>query len=131
MTWTRVFLVLEGLLFAIVGGTVLLGPAAAAKSSEIVLTSPGANIEFMASVGGFALGYGAFLIWCAVRKAYVPAGLLSIVFAIGACAGGRLLGLATQGAAPPFQSQMLWVELASVALALLFLRHVMRSARIG
>jgi len=131
MTWTRLFLVIEGLLFAALGGWTLLDPNAVAKVIDIMLPTPSATVDFMALYGGFELGYGAFLVWCAVRKAYLPAGLLSLVFGVGATAGARILGMATQGPVKPLFLQFLAFEVGSVVLAVLFLRYVLRQVRLG
>jgi len=131
MTWTRLFLVVEGLLFAAIGGWTLLDPNAVAKVIDIMLPTPSATVDFMALYGGFMLGYGAFLVWCAVRKAYLPAGLLSLVFGVGATAGARILGMATQGPVKPLFLQFLAFEVGSVVLAVLFLRYVLRQVELG
>ena len=131
MTWTRVFLVLEGLVFAIVGACALLAPAKMAGMADIQFVSPTGNVDFMAMYGGFCLGFGAFLVWSALRKAYLPAGLLSLVFTMFATAGARGLGLATQGEVRPLEVQFLAFEVASGLLALVFLRYFLRQARIG
>jgi len=131
MTWTRLFLVIEGLLFAAIGGWTLLDPNAVAKVIDVMLPTPSATVDFMALYGGFELGYGAFLVWCAVRKAYLPAGLLSLVFGVGATAGARLLGMATQGPVKPVFLQFLTFEIGTVVLAALFLRYVLRQVELG
>jgi hypothetical protein len=131
MTWTRLFLVIEGLVFAVIGGCTLLAPNAVAKLVEIVLPTPSATVDFMSLYGGFELGFGAFLVWCAVRKAYLPAGLLSLVFGLGAAAGARILGMATQGPVRPLFLQYLAFEIGSVVLAVLFLRYVLRQVELG
>ena len=131
MTWTRLFLVIEGLVFAVIGGWTLLAPNAVAKVIEIMLPTPSATVDFMALYGGFELGYGAFLVWCAVRKAYLPAGLLSLVFGVGATAGARILGMATQGQVQPVFYQFLAFGVGTVVLAVLFLRYVLNQVRIG
>jgi len=131
MTWTRLFLVIEGLVFAALGGWTLLDPNAVAKVIDVMLPTPSAVVDFMALYGGFMLGYGAFLVWCAVRKAYLPAGLLSLVFSVGATAGARILGMATQGPVKPLFLQFLAFEVGSVVLAVLFLRYVLRQVELG
>ena len=131
MTWTRLFLVIEGLVFAALGACTLLAPAKMAAMVDMMFDSPTGTVEFMALYGGFLLGYGAFLVWCAVRKAYLPAGLLSLVFGLGAAAGARALGMATQGAVKPIATQFLAFELGSAVLAFLCLRYVLRQVRIG
>lgn len=131
MTWTRLFLVIEGLVFAVVGACTLVAPNAVAKWVEVMLPTAGATVDFMAIYGGFELGFGAFLVWCAVRKAYLPAGLLALVFGMGATAGARIIGMATQGAVKPLYSQMLAFEIGTAVLAALFLRYVLRQVRLG
>ena len=131
MTWTRVFLVVIGMVFVGIGSWALLSPAAAAKAVDIMLASPTGSVDFMALYGGFNIGYGAFLVWSAVRKAYLPAGLLSLVFALGAAAGARGLGMMTQGMVRPLAGQWLAFEIGSALLAALFLRYVLRQVRIG
>jgi hypothetical protein len=131
MKWTRLFLVIEGLLFATMGGWTLLNPNGMARHIDVVLATPTATVDFMTMYGGSVLGYGAFLVWCAIRKAYLPAGLLSLVFGAGAAAGARLLGMATQGPVKPLLLQFLTVEIGTVVLAGLFLRYVLRQVELG
>jgi hypothetical protein len=131
MTWTRLFLVIEGLFFAVIGGWTLLDPNAVARVVDIALPTPSATVDFMTMYGGSELGYGAFLVWCAVRKAYLPAGLLSLVFGVGAATGARILGMATQGPVKPALMQALTFEVGTVLLAGLFLRYVLRQVELG
>ena len=131
MTWTRLFLVIEGLIIAAVGASTLLAPAKMGAALDVMFGSLSGTVDFMARAGGFGLGYGAFLVWCAVRKEYLPAGLLSLVFGLGAAGGARALGMATQGPVRPLMAQALTFELGSAVLAVLFLRYVLRQVRIG
>jgi hypothetical protein len=131
MTWTRLFLVIEGLIFAAVGACTLLAPHKVAGMMDLALTTPSATVEFMTTYGGLLLGLGAFLVWSAVRKAYLPAGLLMLVFAVGAAAGARIVGMATQGAVRPMVTQLLAFEIGTAVLGALFLRYVLRQVRLG
>jgi hypothetical protein len=131
MSIVRGFLVLLGLVFGWLGIWTLLDHNAVAAIFEIGLPTASAAVQFMVVFGGFELGFGTFLIWCALRKAYVPAGLLALVFGIGVAAAARILGMMTQGPVKPVYMQFLAFEVGTTVLAALFLRYVLRQVRLG
>ena len=131
MKWARLFLVVEGLLFVVSGAWALLAPLKRGNDLGLTFTSPTGTVDHMAIFGGLTLGIGAFLVWSAVRKAYLPAGLLALVFGVGAAGLARALALATQGPVVPLQVAWLAFELGTAVLAALLLRYVLRQARLG
>lgn len=131
MIWARLFLIVEGILFALAGAWSVLGPFEGGNDAGLVFVSPAARVDSMAIQGGLRLGFGAFLVWSAVRKAYLPAGLLAIVFGALATGLARALGVAALGPFGPVEATSLVYDFGSALLAGLFLRSVLRDARLG
>jgi hypothetical protein len=131
MSIVRGFLVLLGLVFGWLGIWTLLDHNAVAAVFEIGLPTASAAVQFMVVFGGFELGFGTFLIWCALRKAYVPAGLLSLVFGIGCAAARARARDADAGAGQAGLHAVPRVRGRHTVLAALFLRYVLRQVRLG
>ena len=131
MMWARSFLVVEGILFALAGAWSLLRSIERGHDAGLVFVPPAARVESMAIQGGLRLGLGAFLAWSAVRKAYLTAGLLAVLFGALATGLARALALATLGPFGPIGATSLALEFGSAILAGLFLRSVLRDARLG
>jgi hypothetical protein len=64
-----------------------------AGMTDLRLPSATARVDFAATYGGFELGFGAFLLLCLRRPAWVEAGLWAGLFALGGFAAVRLLSL--------------------------------------
>ena len=64
-----------------------------ARFVDISLPSVTAKIDFAATYGGFELGFGAFLLLCFRRAAWVEAGLWAGAMALGGFAAVRLVSL--------------------------------------
>jgi hypothetical protein len=84
--------------FAAFGAAYVCGPAAMASLTDISLPSATARVDFMATYGGFQLGFAAFLIWCAVRG-LARVGLLAAGWALLGFASVRLMGILLSGGA--------------------------------
>jgi hypothetical protein len=114
----RVLLWLAAVGFLGFGLAFTLWPLPMARLVEIPLPTPTARIDFAATYGGFELGVGAFLVYCALRPARHRAGLLAAGCALAGFATVRALGLLAVPAAPrPVIYYALALEAASAALA--------------
>ncbi|HJS46899.1 MAG TPA: DUF4345 family protein [Gemmatimonadales bacterium] len=123
----RVVLWIAGLMFVGFGVAFSLWPLPAARVVEIPLPTPTARIDFAATYGGFSLGFGAFLILCAGRAAWLEPGLVAAGAALGGLALIRIQGiLAAAGPPLPVILIGLGAELAGVAVCVLVLRHLRR-----
>ena len=87
MMLARAILWLMTLGFAGFGAAYACWPAAMASLTDLSFASATARVDFMATYGGFQLGFAGFLGWCAGRGPLVRVGLLA--------AGWSLLGFAT------------------------------------
>jgi Domain of unknown function (DUF4345) len=96
----RLYLWLAALGFIVVGVMFLFWPLPLALSLGMPLTTPTARVDFAATYGGFQLGFGAFLMFCAVREEWTRAGVIAASFAFGGFAVGRLHGMLFAPAAP-------------------------------
>jgi hypothetical protein len=93
MTFARIVLWLSGLAFIGFGLAFTLWPLPMARLVEIPLPTPTARIDFAATYGGFELGFGAFLLACARRSAWLAPGLWASAAALAGFALIRLQGL--------------------------------------
>jgi hypothetical protein len=93
MLLSRAILWLLAFGFAAFGVAYAGWPAAMASLTDISLPSATARVDFMATYGGFQLGFAAFLGWCAVRGHLVRVGLLAAGWALLGFASLRLLGI--------------------------------------
>jgi hypothetical protein len=104
--------------FAGFGAAYACWPVAMASLTDISLPSATARVDFMATYGGFQLGFAAFLIWCAVRGHPARVGLLAAGWALLGFAGLRLIGvLLNIGAVGLSLYAALAMELTGTALA--------------
>ena len=125
----RVVLWIAGLMFVGFGLAFTLWPLPAARVVEIPLPTPTARIDFAATYGGFSLGFGAFLLACTRRPAWLEPGLWSVAAALAGLASVRTQGiLAAAGPPLPVIFIGLAVEITGVAVSLLALRHLRRVA---
>jgi hypothetical protein len=99
MLLPRAILWLLALGFAAFGAAYACWPAAMASLTDISLPSATARVDFMATYGGFQLGFAAFLMWCAVRADLARVGLLAAGWALLGFASVRLMGILLNGGA--------------------------------
>jgi uncharacterized protein DUF4345 len=99
MLLARAILWLLALGFAGFGAAYACWPTAMASLTDISLPSATARVDFMATYGGFQLGFAVFLSWCAVRAHLVRVGLLAGGWALLGFATLRLLGMLLNGGA--------------------------------
>lgn len=127
MSLPRAVLLLAGIAFTGFGLAFTLWPLPMGRLVEIPLPTPTARIDFAATYGGFELGFGAFLLVCARRAAWLVPGLWATASALAGFAMVRLLGLAL--AAGPATRPIfvgLGLELTGFVISVLTLRHVTR-----
>jgi Domain of unknown function (DUF4345) len=118
MLLARTILWLLAFGFAAFGAAYAFWPAAMASLTDITLPSATARVDFMATYGGFQLGFAAFLGWCAVRGQLIRVGLLAAGCALLGFASLRSLGiLLNSGAISPGLYGALVIEVAGTALA--------------
>lgn len=103
--------------FAGFGAAFVIAPARMAGLVDVVLPTPTARIDFVATYGGLELGFAAFLVVCARRPELVGIGLLAAGFCLLGFALARGAGLATAaGEVRPILYGLLLAEAAGAAL---------------
>ena len=99
MIRARAILWLLALGFAGFGTAYACWPTAMASLTDISLPSATARVDFVATYGGFQLGFAGFLGMCAIRPGWVRVGLLASGCALLGFAVLRLIGVLLQGGA--------------------------------
>jgi Domain of unknown function (DUF4345) len=118
MDLARAILWFLALGFAGFGAAYACWPAVMASLTDIALPSATARVDFMATYGGFQLGFAAFLGWCAAGGRLIRVGLLAAGWALLGFASVRSLGiLLNSGAISPGLYGALALEVAGTALA--------------
>ena len=93
----RGYLWLSAILFVGLGIALLFWPTEILKGVEITFETPTAFADIRADYGGCILGVGVFLIWCALQRRSVRAGLLCVGLVYSGYVTGRLLSLMIDG----------------------------------
>jgi gamma-glutamyltranspeptidase/glutathione hydrolase len=99
MLLARAILWLLAFGFAAFGAAYTCWPSAMASLTEVSLPSATARVDFMATYGGFQLGFAAFLGWCATREGLIRLGLRAAGLALLGFGSVRLLGILVNGGA--------------------------------
>jgi hypothetical protein len=86
-------LILAGVGFIGFGAAYALRPGRMAALTDLTLTSPTAIADFVATYGGFQIGFGVFLLACAGRASWHEPGLWATVAALAGFASLRLLAI--------------------------------------
>jgi len=86
----KIILWVSGLIFTSYGVACLLSPELPAGYAGLTITNGDAYAEMGAMYGGLQTGFGLFCILAAIRPELHRAGLLILVFVIGALAVSRL-----------------------------------------
>jgi hypothetical protein len=68
-------------------------PGRMAALTDLTLTSPTARSDFVATYGGFQIGFGTFLLVCAGKASWVEPGLWAAVAALAGFASVRALAI--------------------------------------
>lgn len=98
MTFARIWLALNGLMFLVYGLVCVVAPDLPAGYAEMLLPTATARTEVSAMYGGLQAGLGGLLCWSAMRAERVAQGLVVLVALIGCLALGRGFGIAANGA---------------------------------
>ena len=118
-------LVLIGAGFIGFGAAYALRPDRMAALTDLTLTSPTAHADFVATYGGFQIGFGLFLLACAREVTWHAPGLWAAVAALGGFASFRALAmLLHRGRVRGSVRFGLGLELFGVALSLWALTKV-------
>lgn len=119
--FARLVLGLGALLFLGLGSWFLIAPQALALVG-LGADSPAARTELRATYGGFEVGVGLFLAWCAAGDLLrLRTGLVACACALGGFGAGRLVGLVVDRPPQPVFLVLLAAELSGVALPVLAL----------
>ena len=97
MTPWRLLLAFIAASYTILGFTFLYNPSEMARMLGITFVSSGARTDFRAMYGGLEIGFGAFLLICAMRREFVRVGLFASACALVAMATSRSVGLMLDG----------------------------------
>lgn len=116
---------LAGAGFLAFGLWLTLDAAAALAGVGIEAANAAGLIELRAFYGGLELGLGSFLLACAIRPDWRPAGLWLTLLGNAGIATVRLIGITATGVFTPFFGWALAWELGftTLAAAALWLRH--------
>jgi hypothetical protein len=118
----RLFLGISALLWLGVGVYYALDPAVLGELAGVTFTTPTGATDMRATYGGLAFAIGALAAAGAARPAWRRPALLLLAVATAGFAGGRLLGVALDGALSAYTIQALVFELVTLALAAWLLR---------
>jgi len=86
-------LILLGVGFLGFGAAYTLRPDGMAALTDLTLASPTARADFVATYGGFQVGFGLFLLACAAKVAWQEPGLWASIAALGGFASFRALAI--------------------------------------
>ena len=111
----------SAIIFVVVGAAFLLIPKQCAEVLEISLPSATARTDVRATYGGLELGFGIFLILCAIRREWIRPGLWALALATGGFATGRLVGLFFERTLGRFLLAFLALEILVSLLAVFLL----------
>jgi hypothetical protein len=117
---SSLILLLAGAGFVGFGVAYVLRPDRMAALTDLSLPSPTARADFLATYGGFQIGFGLFLLACAMDAQWLEPGLWATVAALGGFATVRLMTLVAHRARV---RSTIWVglalEVSGVALGIL------------
>jgi hypothetical protein len=68
-------------------------PARMAALTDLTIASATARADFVATYGGFQIGFGLFLLACALKSGWIEPGLWAMVAALGGFASLRALAV--------------------------------------
>lgn len=119
---TKIFLWATAFVFIAFGLWGLISPAEMVRSFGISLGGPDGQTMIRANYGGFLIGEGALLAWCALSPERLRFGLVAVVLLTLPILLSRLIGMAVDGASSPYHRAYVGIELIGVGMALLLLR---------
>jgi hypothetical protein len=126
MVFARTVLLVTALALAVIGVGFLWTPVSWAAAIDVVVSTPMGRTDVRATYGGFVLAAGVFLAVCAVRPAWLQAGLAACALIYGGFALGRIIGLAVEGTLSGLMWTFLVIEIVGTAAAIGALRQVPR-----
>jgi hypothetical protein len=124
----RVVLAAAAVLFAAFGLAFAVAPHRLAETVDITLPTNTATIDFVATYGGFEIGFAIFLFYCLMRPERVRVGLLASGWAVAGFAVTRAIGLLVVGGARPVMYGALAFETACATLAFVAASRASRDA---
>ena len=113
----RVVLAAAAVLFAVFGLMFAAAPHQTAAMVDIPLTTNTATIDFIATYGGFEIGFAIFLFICLRRPERLRLGLMAAGWAVTGFAVTRAIGLLLLGGAKPVLYGALAFEAVCASLA--------------
>ena len=119
MKLARFLLLASAAIFVGVGAIFLFFPANFAAVLEIGAPTAMARMDLRATYGGLELGFGIFLIICAVKRQWIRPGLWALGLATGGFATGRLVGLVAEKTMSSLMLVCLVLEILVTVLAVL------------
>ena len=115
----RLVLTVAAVLFAAFGLAFAAAPHQLAAFVEIPLTTTTATTDYIATYGGFQIGFAVFLFTCLARPERVRLGLLASGWAVAGFAIARGLAIVVLGSVKPVMYQALAFEAVSATIAFL------------
>jgi hypothetical protein len=115
--WPRVVLAAAAVLFATFGLAFAIAPHRLAAMVDITLPTNTATVDFVATYGGFEIGFAIFLFYCLMRPERVRLGLLASGWAVTGFAVTRAIGLIVLGDAGSVMYGALAFETVCATLA--------------
>ena len=131
---SRLVLATAAVLFAAFGLAFAVAPHRLAALVDIPLATNTATIDFIATYGGFEIGFAIFLFYCLTRPERVRLGLLASGWAVTGFAVTRAIGVLALGGAKPVMYGALGFETACATLAFMAAARIHRpgaSAQLG
>ena len=119
----RLVLGAAAVLFTGLGVLFAVAPHWTAGTVDIALPTNTATIDFVATYGGFQIGFGIFLFTCLARPERVRLGLLASGWAVAGFGVTRALGLIVLGGAKPLLYGALAFETVSATVAFIAARR--------
>ena len=122
MTFAKIVLGFNGVLFAVYGVYCVFALEALADFTGLAYARPGGYVEAGAMYGGLQTGLGLFLLYAVWRPKLVVPALVAMLFMLAGLALTRLGGLTNHGA-DPYNLTAVVYELVTVALVAAALRR--------
>jgi hypothetical protein len=119
----RLVLAAAAVLFAAFGLAFAIAPHSLAALVDIPLTTNTATVDFIATYGGFEIGFAVFLFVCVSRPDRVRLGLLASGCAVAGFAVTRAVALLALGGARPVTYGALGFEAVCASLAFVAARR--------
>jgi hypothetical protein len=115
--FSRIVLAIAAVLFMALGVLFAVAPHWTAATVDIGLPTNTATVDFMATYGGFQLGFGIFLVVCLRRAERTRLGLLASGCAVAGFGVTRAAGLLLLGGARPVLYGALAFEIVCATVA--------------